>query len=66
MIETLQKRGIRDSVKVMVGGGAMTAKLAASIGADGFVPNAHDTPNLARYLLGLGEPEGYGLWVSSR
>lgn len=66
LIETLAERGIRDKVKVMVGGGAMTAKLAANIGADGFVPNAHDTPNLARYLMGLGEPEGYGLWVSSR
>ena len=38
VIEILKKEGIRDRVRVMVGGGAITQEFADSIGADGYDP----------------------------
>ena len=52
VIETLKKEGLRDKVKVMVGGGAITEEFADSIGADGYDPVAPGAPKLARKLLG--------------
>ena len=36
VIEALKKEGLRDKVKIMVGGEAITQEFAASIGADGY------------------------------
>jgi len=52
VIEALKERGIRNRVKVMVGGGAITADFAKSIGADGYDPTAPGAVTLARKLLG--------------
>jgi len=52
VIDSLKERGIREKVKVMVGGGAITADFARSIGADGYDPTAPGAVNLARKLLG--------------
>lgn len=52
VIEALKERGIRNRVKVMVGGGAITADFAESIGADGYDPTAPGAVTLARKLLG--------------
>ena len=52
VIENLKKMGIRDKVKVMVGGGAITNEFAKSIGADGYDPSAPGAVGLARRLIG--------------
>lgn len=51
-INTLKEKGIRGKVKVMVGGGAITAEFARSIGADGYNPTAPGAVELARRLIG--------------
>lgn len=52
VIEALKKEGIRDTVKIMVGGGAITQEFADSIGADGYDPTAPGAVELARELVG--------------
>jgi corrinoid protein of di/trimethylamine methyltransferase len=52
VIRALKEMGIRDRVKVMVGGGAITAEFAKNIGADGYDPTAPGAVTLARRLLG--------------
>ncbi len=52
VIETLKKEELRDKVKIMVGGGAMTQEFANSIGADGYDPTAPGAVKLARKLIG--------------
>jgi 5-methyltetrahydrofolate--homocysteine methyltransferase len=39
-IQALSEAGLRDQVKVLVGGAPVTAAFAATIGADGFAPDA--------------------------
>jgi methanogenic corrinoid protein MtbC1 len=51
VIETLKKEGIRDMVRIMVGGGAITQEFADSIGADGYDPTAPGAVELARRLV---------------
>jgi len=52
IIETLKREGLRDKVKIMVGGGAITQDFADSIGADGYDPTAPGAVKLARRLVG--------------
>ena len=52
VIEVLKKEGLRDKVKIMVGGGAITQEFASSIGADGYDPTAPGAARLARELIG--------------
>jgi corrinoid protein of di/trimethylamine methyltransferase len=52
VINALKEKGIREKVKVMVGGGAITAEFAQSIGADGYDPTAPGAVELARRLVG--------------
>ena len=52
VIDTLKKEGIRDKVKIMVGGGAITQGFADDIGADGYDPTAVGAAKLARRLIG--------------
>lgn len=52
VIEALKEAGIRDTVKVIVGGGAINDQFAASIGADGYDPTAPGGVKLIRQLLG--------------
>jgi len=51
VIAALIEKGLRDKVKVMVGGGAITQEFAEEIGANGFAPTAPETVNLAKRLL---------------
>jgi methanogenic corrinoid protein MtbC1 len=51
-IDILAEEGLRDKVKVMVGGGGITREFAASIGADGYEATAPGAVNLAKKLLG--------------
>lgn len=52
VIEALKEAGIRDTVKVIVGGGAIHDEFAASIGADGYDPTAPGGVTLCRTLMG--------------
>ena len=52
VIAALKEKGIREKVKVMVGGGAITADFAQSIEADGYDPTAPGAVELARRLIG--------------
>jgi corrinoid protein of di/trimethylamine methyltransferase len=52
VIEALKEAGIRDSVKVIVGGGAINDDFSDSIGADGYDPTAPGGVKLCRELLG--------------
>jgi dimethylamine corrinoid protein len=40
VIEALKQAGLRDSVKVIIGGAAMTQRFADEVGADAFAPDA--------------------------
>ena len=51
IIETLNKEGLRDSVRVMVGGAAVTEKWAREIGADAYAENAYDAVKAAQGLV---------------
>ena len=52
VIQALEEAGVRDQVKIMVGGGAITAEFAETIGADGYDPTAPGAAKLARQLVG--------------
>ena len=52
-LEALRSAGVRDSVKVMIGGAPVTASYAEAIGADGFADNAAAAVDLARRLVGV-------------
>lgn len=53
VLKALESAGLRDRVKVMVGGGAITEEFAKSIGADGYGATAPDAVKLARRLIGV-------------
>jgi 5-methyltetrahydrofolate--homocysteine methyltransferase len=50
-IEALKAAGLRDKVKVMVGGAPLTDQYAREIGADGYAPDASRAVALAKSLL---------------
>jgi corrinoid protein of di/trimethylamine methyltransferase len=50
-IEELKKAGVRDKVKVMIGGAPVTQQYAEQIGADGYSDNANGAVSLARKLV---------------
>lgn len=50
-IEALIQAGLRDKVKVLIGGAPVTAKYAQDIGADSFAPDAGAAVEVARDLL---------------
>ena len=52
VIDALQAAGIRDRVKVMVGGAPVTQGFADEIGADGYSDNANSAVTVAKQLLG--------------
>ena len=52
VIDLLVEKGLRDKVKVMVGGGGITQDFAESIGADGYDPTAPGAVNLAMSFVG--------------
>ena len=51
-IEALDRAGVRDKVKVMVGGAPVTQDYADEIGADGYAPDAASAVDKAKELLG--------------
>ena len=51
VIDELTKAGIRDKVKVIIGGAPVTQKYATEIGADGYSDNANGAVGLARKIV---------------
>jgi 5-methyltetrahydrofolate--homocysteine methyltransferase len=52
VIEELKKAGIRDKVKVIVGGAPVTEEYARSIGADGYGETAVDGVRICKQWVG--------------
>jgi corrinoid protein of di/trimethylamine methyltransferase len=50
-IDALSEAGVRDRVRIMVGGAPVTGEFASRIGADGYGENAADAVALARSLV---------------
>ena len=53
IIELLKERGIRDKIKVLVGGAPVSQRWADEIGADGFGQNAVAAVKTAKRLVGV-------------
>ena len=51
VVETLESKGLRGSIKVMVGGAPVDATFAEKIGADGYGKDAVEAVNLARRFV---------------
>jgi 5-methyltetrahydrofolate--homocysteine methyltransferase len=52
-INAIQEAGIRDQVKILVGGAPITAAFAEEIGADGYASNAASAVEKGKELIGL-------------
>ena len=50
-IEALEEAGLRDAVKIMIGGAPVTAAFAEQIGADAYAPDAATAVDVARNLV---------------
>ncbi len=50
-IEAIKQAGLRESVRIMVGGAPVTQAYASQIGADGYAPDASSAVRKARELL---------------
>jgi corrinoid protein of di/trimethylamine methyltransferase len=51
-IEALEEAGLRDQIKIMVGGAPVTSAFAKDIGADAYAPDAATAVDSARELMG--------------
>jgi len=51
VIDELKKAGVREQIKVIVGGAPVTQRFADEIGADGYSDNANGAVSLARRLV---------------
>jgi 5-methyltetrahydrofolate--homocysteine methyltransferase len=51
-IKALEEAGLRDRVKIMVGGAPVTQEFANQIGADGYASNAASAADLAKAFVG--------------
>jgi 5-methyltetrahydrofolate--homocysteine methyltransferase len=50
-IKALEEAGVRDNVKIMVGGAPVTKSFAEKIGANGYAPNAAAAADLAKKFV---------------
>ena len=55
VIKKLVAEGVRDDVKVMLGGAPVTPEWAEKIGADGYANNAPEAVEIARKLIGVAQ-----------
>ncbi len=51
-IKALEEAGVRDTVKIMIGGAPVTQDFADQIGADGYAANAASASEMARQFTG--------------
>lgn len=54
-IEAIKAAGLREQVKILVGGAPVTQEYAETVGADGYAPDASATVRLTKELIGLSE-----------
>jgi 5-methyltetrahydrofolate--homocysteine methyltransferase len=52
-VKALQEAGLRDKVKIMIGGAPVTKAFADQIGADGYASNAASAVDLAKQFAGV-------------
>jgi methanogenic corrinoid protein MtbC1 len=52
-VAALRTSGVREQIKIMVGGAPLTPDFAQEIGADGYSDNASSAVALARNLVGV-------------
>jgi corrinoid protein of di/trimethylamine methyltransferase len=52
VIEALEESGLREQVKVVIGGAPASAEWARTIGADGFAENASEAVRVVKQLVG--------------
>lgn len=52
-IQALADAGLRNQVKIMIGGAPITAEFAQHVGADGYAADANKAVSVAKQLLGL-------------
>jgi 5-methyltetrahydrofolate--homocysteine methyltransferase len=53
VIKNLDDNGLKDKVKVIIGGAAVNQSFADEIGADGYAPDAAEAVDKVNELLGL-------------
>jgi 5-methyltetrahydrofolate--homocysteine methyltransferase len=53
IVEALKGAGLRDRLKVVVGGAPLTEAFPGRVGADGYAPDASRAVRLARELVGV-------------
>ncbi|MCH9009241.1 MAG: corrinoid protein [Chloroflexi bacterium] len=56
-IEAFEEMGLREGLKVMVGGAPLSQEFADDMGADGYGDNAIECVDIAKRFMGVGEPE---------
>ncbi len=54
-IEVIEEAGLRDKVKILVGGAPVTQEYCDTVGADGFAPDANSCVRVTKKLLGIAE-----------
>jgi 5-methyltetrahydrofolate--homocysteine methyltransferase len=52
VIDALKAAGVRDQVKILVGGAPITDSYAQQVGADAYAPDASRAVSVAKSLLG--------------
>ncbi len=55
-IDAITEAGLRDQVKILIGGAPVTQEYADEVGADGFAPDASATVRLTKRLIGVEQP----------
>jgi methanogenic corrinoid protein MtbC1 len=52
-IELIEEAGLRDQVKILIGGAPVDQAMVDSVGADGFAPDASSAVRLTKTVMGL-------------
>ena len=53
VLQALEDAGVRQNVKVLIGGAPVTTEYAREIGADGYAPDASRAVAMAKRLVGI-------------
>jgi methanogenic corrinoid protein MtbC1 len=53
IINAMAEAGVRDGVKIIIGGAPVTQEFAEAAGADGYAADANQAVSVAKSLLGL-------------
>jgi len=56
-IEAIEAAGLRDGIKILIGGAPVNQEYADQVGADGYAPDANSTTRITKQLLGLESPQ---------